>query len=331
MSATAQHVPTSGFQGVPQAGPAPAPAVPDAAPQGGFNVPPMGAPARLPAGAGVPTHQVGMQPGWVQNPGQAAQQQVQQVPPVQQTQAQPTQIDVAALVQAALASQQPAPTQAPAPTPTVEATRPEWMAKSANEFDVSTIENPTIRAMASVLQSTGKDLDLDRVLGNALARGDVALVDVAYLSEKGGANAAQLIQIAQGIVTAVNAESDRITSEVHAMVGGEANWSAAVSAFNTTAPIELRQVVAQMLNSTNQQQIKAGAKLVSEFGKQSGLIPQQGAALLQGAAGGGVSAQALTAAAFKAELQKLNPNSASYMQEREALFSRRQHGKRIGM
>lgn len=322
------HVPTNGFAAPPAAPAAVAPAAP-AVPQGGFQVPPAGAPAQVPAqpsGNGTPITPPGMQPGWVQQPQGTVPAHPQGTQPAQQTQApaQPA-VDVAALVQAALAEQKAA--EKPAPT---EQPRPEWMGTSANDFDVNTIENPTIRAMATVLQTAGKDLDLDRVLGKALVHGDASLVDVAYLAEKGGAQAAQLTQIAKGIVDAVNAESERITSEVYALAGGEAQWSAAASAFNQSAPQELRAVVAQMLNSTSPQQIKAGAKLVAEFGKQSGMLPQQGAALLQTAAGS-MNAQGLSAADFKTELAKLNPNSANFIQEREALFARRQLGRRTGM
>lgn len=318
------HVPTNGFAAPPAAPAAAAPSVP----QGGFQVPPAGPPVQVPAqpaGNGNPITPPGMQPGWVQQP---QGNPPAETPPAQQTQApaQSTQVDVAALVQAALAGHK----AAEAPAEPVEQPRPEWMGTSANDFDAQTIENPTIRAMATVLQTAGKELDLDRVLGKALVHGDPTLVDVAYLAEKGGAQAAQLTQIAKGIVEAVNAESERITSEVYSMAGGEAQWSAAAAAFNQSAPQELRAVVAQMLNSASPQQIKAGAKLVTEFGKRSGMLPQQGAALLQTAAGA-MNAQALSAAEFKMELAKLNPNSANFIQEREALFARRQLGRRTGM
>ena len=314
------HVPTNGFNAPPAAGPAPVPQVPNQ----GFQVPPAGDPPRMPNGNGHPIAAPNQQPGWVQNPGQ----------PQQQTQ-QPTQQDmsnVAAMLQAALAGQQPANAQATAQPaqPQADAIRPNWMQSSANEFDVDQINDPIIKSMATVLQTAGKDLDLDRVLGKALAFGDPALVDLAYLRDAGGPQAAQLAEIAKGIVQAVNAKADAVVSEVYASVGGEGVWHSSVAAFNQSAPHELKVTVSQMLDSTNENFIKAGAKIVAEFGRNSGRIPQQGAPLLNSASAG-VQGQGLTREQFQAELRKIDSNSPGFEQAREALFARRALGKRSGL
>ena len=321
MSAT--HVPTNGFNAPPAAGPAPAPQVTNQ----GFQVPPAGDPPSMPNGNGHPIAAPNQLPGWVQNPGQ--QQQTQQ-----QTQ-QPTQPDmssVVAMLQAALAGQPPANAQATAQPAQhqADAIRPNWMQTSANDFDVNQINDPIIKSMATVLQTAGKDLDLDRVLGKALAFGDPALVDLAYLRDAGGPQAAQLAEIAKGIVQAVNAKAEAVTNEVYNSVGGEAVWHSSVAAFNQSAPYELKVTVAQMLDSTNENFIKAGAKIVAEFGRSSGLIPQQGAPLLNSASAG-VQGQGLTREQFQSELRKIDPNSAGFEQAREALFARRALGKRSGL
>ena len=321
MSAT--HVPTNGFNAPPAAGPAPVPQVPNQ----GFQVPPAGDPPRMPNGNGHPISAQNQQPGWVQNPGQQPQQQVQQ--PAQQAQ-QPDLTNVVALLQAALAGQQAPAQQATAQQPAADAVRPNWMQSSANEFDVNQINDPIIKSMATVLQTAGKDLDLDRVLGKALSFGDPALVDVAYLRDAGGPQAAQLAEIAKGIVQAVNAKAEAVTNEVYNSVGGEAVWHSSVAAFNQSAPHELKVTVAQMLDSTNENFIKAGAKIVAEFGRSSGLIPQQGAPLLNSASAG-VQGQGLSREQFQAELRKIDSNSPGFEQAREALFARRALGKRAGL
>lgn len=323
MSAT--HVPTNGFNAPPAAGPAPTPTVPSQ----GFNVPPAGDPPRMPnQGNGNPIVAPNQQPGWVQNPGQQPQQQTQQPAPQNQ---QPADLsNVVALLQAALAGQQAPAQQAPAQQPAADAVRPNWMQSSANEFDVNQINDPIIKSMATVLQTAGKDLDLDRVLGKALSFGDPALVDVAYLRDAGGPQAAQLAEIAKGIVQAVNAKAEAVTNEVYSSVGGEAVWHSSVAAFNQSAPHELKVTVAQMLDSTNENFIKAGAKIVAEFGRNSGLIPQQGAPLLNSASAG-VQGQGLTREQFQAELRKIDPNTPGFEQAREALFARRALGKRSGL
>ena len=323
MSAT--HVPTNGFNAPPAAGPTPVPQ----APNQGFQVPPAGDPPRVYDGNGHPIAAPNQQPGWVQNPGQHPQQQTQQPA---QAPAQPDMSSVVAMLQAALAGQPPANAQAPAQPaqPQADAIRPNWMHTSTNEFDVSQINDPIIKSMATVLQTAGKDLDLDRVLGKALAFGDPALVDLAYLRDAGGPQAAQLAEIAKGIVQAVNAKAEAVTNEVYNSVGGEAVWHSSVAAFNQSAPHELKVTVAQMLDSTNENFIKAGAKIVAEFGRSSGLIPQQGAPMLNSASAG-VQGQGLTREQFQSELRKIDPNSAGFEQAREALFARRALGKRSGL
>lgn len=312
----AQQVPTNGFI-TPPAG---APAAPT-----GFTVPPAGDPPRLPSAAGQPFAAANMQPGWVPQAPAELQQPAAPAPAAPA----PTldQAGIAALIQQALGAKpaESAPAQAPAAAPL-----PEWAQGDLNKFDVAGLEDPIIRSMATVLQTAGNDLDLNRVLGNAITHGDPALVDIAYLAEKGGAQAPQLVEIAKGIVQAIEAKSNAVTKSVHDIAGGESAWNASVSAFNTAAPQELRVTVSQMLNSTNENFIKAGAKIVAEFGKNSGLITQQGSPLLNGAASA-VAGQGLSKAQFQSELGKLRPEVPGYEEARQALFARRSLGKASGL
>lgn len=125
---------------------------------------------------------------------------------------------------------------------------------------------------------------------------------------------------------AVNAKAEAVTNEVYNSVAVRL-WHSSVAAFNQSAPPELKVTVAQMLDSPNENFIKAGAKIVAEFGRSSGLIPQQGAPLLNSASAG-VQGQGLTREQFQSELRKIDPNSAGFEQAREALFARRALGKR---
>lgn len=294
----------------------PNPATPGPQDQHGFRVPPAG---------GEQSHQYsGQTPGWVPNRGQ---DQSQEQPKPQQQQTTPAKadgLDLAAILQAALGK--PAEQQNPAPV-----AKPDWMPDSVNQFNVDEIDDPIIKSMASVLKVAGDGLDLDRVLGNALALGDPNLVDVAYIAEKGGANAQQIAAIAKGIVDAVNAKSQAITNEIHALAGGEAQWAQSAAVFNQAAPEELKLVVKAMLDSTNSQKIKAGAKIVTEFGRASGQLPKAGANLLNSASAGMANANGLSAAAFKAEIAKLDPQKPDYLEARNDLFQRRAVGKRNGL
>jgi hypothetical protein len=314
-----EQVPTNGFVN-------PAPAVAPTVPNQSFQVPPAGDPARVPGSN--PVHSHNQQPGWVQQTQPAA------VPAQAQpaaTAATPDMNSVMQMLQAALAGKDAQATAAvPAAQPAADTARPSWMQSSANDFDVTQIDDPIIRSMATVMQTVGKDLDLDRVLGKALTHGDLTLIDEAYLNEKAGANAPQLAEIARGIVQAVGAKADAVTKSVYDEAGGEAAWDTSVAAFNNAAPQELRITVAQMLNSTNENFIKAGAKIVAEFGKNSGMIPQIGKPLLSSEAAG-AAGQGLSKVQFQAELSKLRPDTPGYEEARTALFTRRSLGKRANM
>jgi len=246
------------------------------------------------------------------------------VTPVEPTPAAPATPDLSAAIAAltaAMAANKPQEPAAPATTAAAD---------SLNSYDIGAIEDPIIKSMATVLSTVGQGLDMDRAIGKALADGRADLIDVAYLREKGGANADQLITIATGIVNAVEAKANQVTSELHALAGGEPLWNASVASFNKGAPQELRIVVAQMLDSQKDNLIKAGAKMIVEYGKSSGTVPQANP-LIAGGASALPQAQALSKEAFQVELRKLNPQSREFAADRNALFSRRQLGRQLGM
>ena len=198
-----------------------------------------------------------------------------------------------------------------------------------NTYDVNTIEDPIIRSMATVLQTSGKGVDMNRALGLAIERGDAELVDVAYLRETGGANAEQLVVIAKGIVNAIEAKANEVTSRVHTLAGGVEAWNASTASFNTAAPAELKLVVKQMLDSNQANLIEAGAKIVVQVGKSSGLIPSPKPSV-QGGPAGMPAAMALDKFEFQAELNKLDSTDRQFPQKRAELFARRQLGKNLG-
>lgn len=201
--------------------------------------------------------------------------------------------------------------------------------ESLNNMNIEKIQNPVIKSMAQVMQTAGKGLDMDRIFKKALESGDAELLDLAYIKDKAGANAEQLVTIAKGIVQAVQADTEKSVGAIHALAGGEAQWNACVSAFNTNAPQELKQVISTMLNSGNNDQIQAAGKLLIQFAQGQGFVPNQQPIVQNG--GAAVSgAQALSKAEFQAELQKLDTRSATYQQERDTLFNRRVLGKKMG-
>lgn len=303
---------------------------------GGFNVPtlpeggmqrsvpaPVPTPTPAPAPNGDTFALPGQVPGFVPRPPAGAEQPAPAAPvaPAQTLDAAQLQ----QLVQQALQGVQAQPKP-------VQDERPGWLPESLARFDPSTIQDPMIANMAGILRTAaGTAIDLDRAVGRALQYGDPALVDVQYIAEKGGANAKQIAELAQGIVKAVNLKSESITASIHASVGGEAQWSVASAAFNKTAPAELKLTVRQMLDSTNENLIKAGAKIVADFAKGSGVVPQPGVAAFGANAAAAPGGQALSKAQFQAELSKLKQSDPGYSQARADLFSRRSLGKAAGL
>lgn len=326
-----------GFVDFSQAGPAPSVGVPPAPAIPG--VPPAGPPAAMPNqqqqqtqpqffGYGNPAPMVGDRPGYVQQP--STQNAVRPDDPAFQA---------AVLEQARLLVQQgqvpgTAKPQDLNPLHLQQTTQlpqdaPAWLPKDLNNVDVGSISDPVIRSMASMIQMVGKDVDMNRVVGNALAHQDPSLIDIAYLAEKGGAQAGQLAQLARDLVGAVQAQSARITQSVIQTAGGEAQWAAATAVFNQSAPRAYATVIGKMLDSGDEGQIRQAAQAILEFSSQRLPVQHQGiGALANGAIGG---AQALSAQAFKDELFKLDPNSPQYEQQRGDLFARRAQGKQLGL
>lgn len=176
--------------------------------------------------------------------------------------------------------------------------------------------------------SVGAGLDLNRAIGNAIQHGNPALIDNAYIAEKGGASAAQLAVIAKSLVERVQHQSQAAVSAAHTAAGGADQWVAASTAFNASAPAHLKAVVGQMLESGNPGAVQSAAQMVVDFAKQGGLVPTN--AGLIGSGAGPNAAQALDKAAFQEALRKLDPNAKDYLKQRDDVFYRRQLGKNIG-
>lgn len=281
-------------------------------PTNGFIQPP-------PAGNPAPTGQPPLPPQELK-PGFVPQNQpVPAAPnPAPAPAAAPDMLAAIAALQASLTAQAPAASTAPAQA-----------APNGSTVLSGVSDDPILLSMATMLQTTAKGLDLDRVMGNAIDRGDASLIDVAYLKEVAGDNSANLLLIAQGMVKAINTKAQGIENEVHALAGSQANWDACSAAFSAKAAPELKVVIATMLDSGKEAQIKAAAKLVVEFAKSTGYVPT-GAGLVSNGGAAPLTGQGLSKAEFQEELRKLNPNTRDYEERRGDLYARRQAGKQAG-
>lgn len=262
----------------------------------------------------------GQSPGWVANPGGMAQAGTF------------TQAQVDAMITDALNKAQtkvPVPPATNTPTPPTPNTSMVDFGPSLNTFDVNTIDDPVLKSMATMFKSSVPDMDLDRALANAISYGDPNLIDIAYITDKAGQNAPHLINLAAGIVNTINAQSEAMEQSVYQEVGGRQVWDASVAVFNRSASPEIKATVATMLDSGKANLIKAGAKMVAEFGKNSGMIPKDGFRFDPVSAP--YATQGLNKTQFQQEILKLDSNDPDYGDKYNALIQRRAVGKRLNL
>lgn len=187
-------------------------------------------------------------------------------------------------------------------------------------------QDPTINALSTVIVDGG--LDFDRALGRAMADGDASLIDFAYIAEKGGEKAAQLRQVAEALVAQQEAVDARLETAVFTKFGGEANWDAAISYFAKSVPQATTDYIVGMLKTRNPALIEQASNMVLDHVKQAGATLNPAGLVNAGAAA--PAAQPLGKDEFKQAIAKLNPNSPTFMQERQQLFTRRAQGKHLG-
>lgn len=245
--------------------------------------------------------------------GQQGQQEQEQAPVSE---------DIKALI--AALSQKPAETT---PEPGAETATP-----SATD-EVSALgaayADPATAPMVRVFKAAAPGLDLERAVGKAVAHGDLSLIDEAYIKEKGGKGAQDLLSIAQALVEQVNHSAVALQDEVYATAGGEENWDASVAVFNKEAPAHLRTVVKKMADSPDRSAVLAAAQYVIEFGAQHGVTTTKGNQMRGNPSETGAG-NALDKKTFQQELLKLNPNSRDYADQYNQLIQRRSVGKRLG-
>jgi hypothetical protein len=195
-------------------------------------------------------------------------------------------------------------------------------------------------AISTFVSMTGAtNADMQRATANALAYGDPALVDVAFLKEKFGKFGDQAVALAKAAVSdsikQTNDASTAALSVVNAAAGGEANWKQAVSVFNSTASPTIKEAVKALMNQGN---VAGGAELLLSVVNGSGLLPNVNPSLNGGGAVQGGSNTALNAQQFQTELAALSKEAGNRSLESgpmavkyNQLIARRSAGKALGM
>lgn len=219
----------------------------------------------------------------------------------------------------------PAPAPVPAPQPAPAPAAPVQTFALPNDGG----EDPALKAMTNAFLSMGSGIDLERAIGKALQFGNPALIDTAYITEKGGSQSGVLNELGKQIVEQVQRSAAAATSAAHSAAGSKEAWDAAAVGFNANAPQHLKTVVRTMLESGDSATVAAAAKTVVDFVRQGGIVATPAGLVQHGTATG--AANALDKAGFQAELRKLNARSSTFEADRAALFARRSAGRASGI
>lgn len=174
--------------------------------------------------------------------------------------------------------------------------------------------------------------DLARVMANAKAYGDPALLDVAFLQEKAGDKAAMLLPLLQQQIAQEQAATQQKIADVYAMAGSKEAWDSQVGIFNAKAPDTLRNTVAFLFDNG---QDKGAAELLLSFVKSAGLAPA-GYTGTPGVAA--PAANGFTREQFQAAMQELQKSvgnrsleSPDVYPKYQALLERRALGRSMGL
>lgn len=128
---------------------------------------------------------------------------------------------------------------------------------------------------------TDNGLDVARAFGRAAEESDSRFIDVGYLTEKLGKEAAEkIIKVGGDVINYINAYTDQSVAEVHKAAGGEAQWDHAAKLYSEKADPMERQIVADLLNSGDRAKMAHAAKMVTQFAvAQGGAISHNAPAL----------------------------------------------------
>lgn len=184
-------------------------------------------------------------------------------------------------------------------------------------------------AVSSFVRSTGAtDADIQRACENAIAYGDTALIDKAFLNERFKDRAPEALAIAEAVIEQASIEKQRTIDSVFKIAGGEPEWKTALGVYKQHAPAGLQKALQMMFDSGDAQSVQDAAQLVVDFAKGSGALVVNGNRMV--GSGGKADAQGLSMAELQAAVGKLNTSSRTYQDDYKRLIELRRIGKQLG-
>ena len=173
--------------------------------------------------------------------------------------------------------------------------------------------------------------DFIRIVGNAVTRNDISLLDEAFIDEKYGAYKEHFRQITQALIDKRVADTETHVKVAYGVAGSEEAWKNAVGVFNKNAPEHMKLAVKTMIDNGN---VKEGAQLLMEVVRNLG-VPSKSGGL---PSGNGSTNSGLSAQQFREEMHKLTVEaggrsleSGIYGERYQELLARRAIGRKAGL
>lgn len=140
----------------------------------------------------------------------------------------------------------------------------------------------------------------DAVIDNALKHGDLSLINPQALGKDlTPEQTIRVQQLAQAAVQEVQQGIQNAKNTAYNIAGGEAQWTAAVDAFNANAPQDIQEYASWLADKD----IAKAANYVVNYNKQGGYVTQENQAPIGG--GTGNVSTGLSAAEYSAEIGKI--------------------------
>lgn len=202
-------------------------------------------------------------------------------------------------------------------------------AKAATNSIMSTFESdPQFKPIAMYLDKVCKDIDVNRAFGNAVAYGDVSLIDKAYLQEKLGDQATEVAELAGSLFNAAVERANSQVNEIYNQFGGKSEVDQAIKFFNSKCDLDTRKVLSSLIDSGAKENITYALKQIVDFAKSRGGVITKSKTAVIGQQRQG-SNRGLSKEEYHSALVKLGPRAPKA--ELDKLYRARALGREQGL
>lgn len=140
-------------------------------------------------------------------------------------------------------------------------------------------DDPQFKPIAMYLDKQLEGIDTDRAFGKALSYGDTNLIDQAYLTEKLGDRAGEIVNLATSLFEAASAKATAQVNSIHQEFGGPDVVNQAIKFFNEKGDAVERKALGALLDSGVKENIQYAMNKIVSFSKQAGGIAAKGSVI----------------------------------------------------